>query len=43
MITEFLEIIDSEVTQASAVITNLLSHGSTKKLTFANLQIGDVI
>ncbi len=43
MIKEFLEIIDSEVTQASAVITNLLSHGSTKKLTFANLQIGDVI
>jgi len=43
MITECLEIIDSEITDANEIITGLLSCGSNKQLSFSSIRIGDVI
>ena len=42
-VSEWVELISSEVNRANGIITDLLSHGANKQMAFSDVQIGNVI
>ena len=42
-VSEWVELISSEVNRANGIITGLLSHGANKQMAFTDVQIGEVI